>query len=867
MLNLNKILILGFISFCCFYYSTFFVYARSSTFWVSEPVEPADGVIVYGWGFAPKEEIFLWALPDEDPKTGYVPFSFSKEKRVTVSPMQVTEQSIKFEIPAVFPPGIFGVEIAENQFLINRPRIEWCQPSRLLPGLKQDETYPGSELCIIGHNILLSPEDAQRVKVMVTAKKSNQSLFLEVIEVEKYCCRVKIPETLSTGEYDLLIHNGHGGQSGWSEPFLLRVVNPASWPSKILSIREYGAKGDGKSDDSEALRKVLKAAESNGGAIVYIPAGIYKVKGSFYIPPKTLLEGDGVDFSWLSWPENEPHGEEDFIPAAFVSSGQFALEELSISVRNAKRVLVDRSILKDEEVLGNAKDWEDLSSLFKGGPSAPTGSASDVFLRNIRIQFFPFYGYPQDGILNSPQWKILKWGLVRSPGLGFALALGSLANVEISGCEIIGCRQRAVHLKNGRITQNSFYNPMGAFCLTEIGGEKLFVEDNWFSDESAFYRRLSPLRYMYVAHNQFSEFGRGNRLALSCNLGFLMGKKKENTLTRHQPLKATAVGNELILKEGTFPKDSLVNQQLLIVEDNKEPIARKVIANNEHKVSIDSGASLSQDKELSVYLLPWSSPFVYSVVSSERAETKVSEKNLLPGLVGLDVLVVSGKGAGQLRQVTAQNANTISIDRPWDVAPDFSSLLLFYQWEGRSIFFENQGQDCRFLFPLSRFGYDVIFDGNQVKRSGGMIAEGGYFIQWINNILDVAVNYPAVRTEDPLDLRIKSLDFGALGFLIDKQMDSNKEAPFETIRAAVLRSNRLAFGHRIVVGVDHNGEGISTQAVVGKDLLIDHNWFEHGLNGIEIGEGIRQSIVMRNLYFDIKEPLRIKEKKDIFIKD
>ncbi|ACD83862.1 glycosyl hydrolase family 28-related protein [Candidatus Methylacidiphilum infernorum] len=856
-----------FFSFYCFLWFSSVAYSKSSSFWVSEPVEPADGVIVYGWGFVPKEEVLLWSVPDDDPKTGYVPFSFPNEKKVSLSPIQVSEQSIKFEIPAVFPPGIFGVEIAENRFLINRPQIEWCQPSRLLPGLKQDEAYPGSELCLIGRNILLSPEDVQKLKVMVVPKKGTQPTFLETLEAEKYCCRVKIPETLPVGEYDLFIHNGHGGQSGWSEAFLLRVVNPTAWPSKIFNIKEYGAKGDGLSDDSEALRKVLKAAESNGGGIVYIPAGTYKVGGSFFIPPKTLIEGDGTDFSWLNWPENEPHGEEDFIPAALFSSGQFALEELSIRVRNAKRVLVDRSALGDEELLGNAKDWEDLSLVFQG--KIPfSKDLSDVFLRNIRIQFLPFYGYPHGSVVNGPLWKILRWGLEGVPGVGFSLALGSLENVEISGCEIIGCRQRAVHLKNGRITQNSFYNPMGAFCWTEMGGERLFVEDNWFSDESTVYRRLAPLRFMYVAHNQFSEFGRGSRLALSIDLGFPMGKKKTDPLAKIQPLKATIAGTEIIFKEGNFAKDSLVDQQILIVEeDNKEPLPRKVIANSERKLSLDQGTSLPLNKEIAVYFLPWSSPFAAPVESSEASETKILGKNVLPGLVGLDVLVVSGKGAGQLRKVTAQNSNAIRVDRPWDVPPDFSSLLFFYQWEGKSIFFENQAQDCRFLFPLSGFAYDVLFDGNQLRRSQGLIAQGGYFIQWLNNVLDVAVNYPLVENRELLRSRIKSPDFGTLGFLIDQKMGGATMVPFETIRGGVMRSNRLAFGQRIVVGIDHGGESASAQAVVGKDLLIDHNWFEHGPVGIEIGGGIRQAVVRRNLYFDVKEPLRIKEKKEIVIKD
>ncbi|KIE58812.1 peptidase [Methylacidiphilum kamchatkense Kam1] len=868
----KKKIYISFIFSICLFLFVESLLGRSTVFWSSEPVDPADGVVLYGGGFDPKEEIFLWAVPDDDPKTNYIPFSFAKEKRVSVSPIQVSDQSIKFQIPAVFPPGIFGVEISENRFLINRPHIEWCQPARLLPGLKQDETYPGSELCIIGKNILLAPEDAQRLKVILVPKKDGQKdgqpIILEVIEAEKYCCRVKIPDNLTPGEFDLLVHNGHGGPAGWSDAYFLKVVPATPWPNKIFNVRDYGAKGNGLADDSQALRKALQAAEANGGGIVYIPAGTYKVRGSFFIPPKTLLEGDGMDFSWLKWPDNAPLEEADFISAAFLTSGQFSLEELSISIRNAKRVLVDSSALKDEEFIGNSRDWEDLSALFKGKVAPLKESSSDVFIRNVRIQFFPFYGYPKENIESSLLWKILKWGLDRVDGLGYSIALGSLSNVEISGCEIIGSRQRAVHLKNGRITQNSFYNPMGAFCITEIGGERLFVEDNWFADESSFYRRLLPLRYLYVAHNQFSEFGRGNKEALSFNLNFPMGKKREAAL-KSSSLTASLSGNEVTFKENILTKDSLVGQEIVVMghSSKREFFVRKVIANSEQKITIDRGTSLPVNQEVTIYFLPWDRPLISTVGSSEGIKTTINEKNIFPGLVGMDALIISGKGAGQLRKVTALNANTVSLDKPWDIVPDFSSLLLFYQWEGKAIFFENQSQDCRFLFPLSGLAYDVIFDGNQVKRTQGMIASSGFFIQWLNNVLDVAVSYPVVENKDPLDQEIRSLNFGVLGFLIDPNMTNLSNVPFEMIRGGVLRSNRLAFGHHIIVGLGSEEGEFPAQALLAKDLLIDHNWFEHGPLGVELDKGIRQALLMRNIFFDVTEPLKIKEKKEIIVKD
>ena len=49
-------------------------------------------------------------------------------------------------------------------------------------------------------------------------------------------------------------------------------------------IRNYGAVGDNKTDDTAAVQAALNAAAAGGGGIVYVPAGIYKV-GNLIFPP------------------------------------------------------------------------------------------------------------------------------------------------------------------------------------------------------------------------------------------------------------------------------------------------------------------------------------------------------------------------------------------------------------------------------------------------------------------------------------------------------------------------------------------------------------------------------------------------------
>jgi len=66
--------------------------------------------------------------------------------------------------------------------------------------------------------------------------------------------------------------------------------NPASVLGQ-LSISDFGAKGDGKTDDTVAFQSALSAAAEQGGKVVVAPAGEYRLDGTLTIPAGVTLEG------------------------------------------------------------------------------------------------------------------------------------------------------------------------------------------------------------------------------------------------------------------------------------------------------------------------------------------------------------------------------------------------------------------------------------------------------------------------------------------------------------------------------------------------------------------------------------------------
>ncbi len=75
-------------------------------------------------------------------------------------------------------------------------------------------------------------------------------------------------------------------------------------PGKLFDAkRDFGAKGDGRTDDTEAIRKTIDAARTAGhGAVAYLPRGQYRITGTLEIGGADwTLAGAAVAATALDW--------------------------------------------------------------------------------------------------------------------------------------------------------------------------------------------------------------------------------------------------------------------------------------------------------------------------------------------------------------------------------------------------------------------------------------------------------------------------------------------------------------------------------------------------------------------------------------
>lgn len=64
----------------------------------------------------------------------------------------------------------------------------------------------------------------------------------------------------------------------------------------VFNVKDYGAKGDGSTDDTAAIQQALNAAHTVGGAVVFVPVGVYMVDPNpgLQVKAATTLRGAGA---------------------------------------------------------------------------------------------------------------------------------------------------------------------------------------------------------------------------------------------------------------------------------------------------------------------------------------------------------------------------------------------------------------------------------------------------------------------------------------------------------------------------------------------------------------------------------------------
>lgn len=396
-------------------------------FWASDPVKPNETVMVQGDLLDGDTELQMAVLDNGKVGKTVVAIEFSKLKYESARSMQPSVQTGKYLIPADWKMGIYAIRPARNgevglPRLVNAPDAWWIQ------GDQVKSTTPGSRFSVFGKCLSFGG-----AKIMLK-NEAGKMLPLPIIEQDMWHIEAELGDE-AAGSYDVFIHNGLGGKLGWKEAGKLVVKEKKAWPEKVFNVVDYGAKPNfdpGRSrldqtNDSPAFQQALNAAGENGGGVVLVPKGCYRLVEELHVPRFVTIRGESQLATNLGWTDKEKP------PLGLINgSNSFAVENLTIFVQN---------------------HWSVIR-----GDHGHTKGAGNISVRDVTIRANRILGVTPREYKNFKDEVLRRqWDTSRREA---ALFFGG-ENIEIRDCDVNASNSSIILDKaSGVVTGNKLYCPI-----------------------------------------------------------------------------------------------------------------------------------------------------------------------------------------------------------------------------------------------------------------------------------------------------------------------------------------------------------------------------------------------------------------------
>jgi len=104
---------------------------------------------------------------------------------------------------------------------------------------------------------------------------------------------------------------------------------PSNQPEGSTSVRDFGARGDGVTDDSGAIQRAVSKVAESGGGTVFLPAGTYSMGSTVWMGTGVRLLGEHRDKVVLAYPM-------DMTGFEMISISNVQIENLTIKGTNPK---------------------------------------------------------------------------------------------------------------------------------------------------------------------------------------------------------------------------------------------------------------------------------------------------------------------------------------------------------------------------------------------------------------------------------------------------------------------------------------------------------------------------------------------------
>lgn len=199
----------------------------------------------------------------------------------------VEENLLTATIPEDIPYGMYLLWVKNNSgvsrpVVLNRAMPQWIGPL----GHSQEA---GETARVFGRN-LATDHDSGVSHVFIQKDGQEEFISCETGTVEPYSVEFTLPDDLPDGNYELYVHNGHGGGYGFGGP--VRIQVSSGWQRGTGAVELEPSEDDYTAAFQEAFAELKELPE---GGTLQLSGGTYHLDDTITVPEKIRVAGEGKD--------------------------------------------------------------------------------------------------------------------------------------------------------------------------------------------------------------------------------------------------------------------------------------------------------------------------------------------------------------------------------------------------------------------------------------------------------------------------------------------------------------------------------------------------------------------------------------------
>lgn len=560
---------------------------------------------------------------------------------------------------------------------VNYPIVWWWDREDMYAGVA------GQEISFCGQGLYIEGNEPKAY-----VKYDNGEMErLEITEQSPYKIKAVLPGDLPVGrQCSFYLHNGTGGNYGWSEPCAITVIEKnykeeAELP--VIKAEDYGATA-GAGDDSAAIKMAVSRAKELGGAVIEFGPGEYNISEPIDISGTyengIILKGAAM-------------GEYDL--ASRLEADE--IEHRGISIDGTVIRFSEPALMPDYMILCKA-DNAVIKDMTLIGADYGNKSQYNLWIKGKNIT-----------VDHVRMIKIDARDLNPSDAASFGIAGNMMID---NNSRAIAIKECEFHTQAAAIS--IFYN-QGIYGWGEFSDEyrikNVKIDGcNFYGYATGTYQRAQALGKNLMAGESSAAVRASGCENVSIENCIMQGYDKEHAKTLTRTLYVAQGGrkfyaaNNIDKNVGKHPSsnaDGNTGEQWLFHGGDAPGIFNISYAS-------DTKVTLRKDN---IKLYDYGGNAINAGTTFDVSGSKIPRGMPLGSYYY--AYIISGKGAGQYRAVTSTNEKgtevDLTVDKPWNIVPDETSIICIISMFTNNIIYNNKIVNDEKVLAMDHKSGGVLF--------------------------------------------------------------------------------------------------------------------------------------------------------------